>query len=252
MVNCIVCTRLLPSSWFSKGNIPAAVLFSCHFFLWMYIEYSDGMLLDRGKRKARRCVHHHSCAVYVIANRILDRSPFWSTTWATRMPAAWSITAKASASLAMQATCDAAPIPLGFWPLYQLEGLLSTARKPILVGILWPGCRRDARAGVDRSTDHALATKRWRQILLSAWARRPLSTLRWGFQENDRRVASTILTCVLWNIWKCRNAKVFRHDDESNLQLSRRCHEDLVLWSHRCSSSVGKMRLVEWSNFFPV
>jgi len=72
------------------------------------------------------------------------------------------------------------------------------------------------------------------------------------FQENDRRIASTILICVLWNIWKCRNMKVFRNEDESNLLLSRRCHEDLVLWSNRCSSSAGRLKLVEWSNFFPV
>ena len=72
------------------------------------------------------------------------------------------------------------------------------------------------------------------------------------FQENDRRIASTILICVLWNIWKCRNMEVFRNEDESNLLLSRRCHEDLVLWSNRCSSSAGRLKLVEWSNFFPV
>lgn len=35
------------------------------------------------------------------------------------------------------------------------------------------------------------------------------------FQENNSRISSTVLTCVLWNVWKCRNAKVFRQEDET-------------------------------------
>ena len=72
------------------------------------------------------------------------------------------------------------------------------------------------------------------------------------FQENNRRISSTVITCVLWNIWKCRNAKVFRHMDEENIMISRRCSEDLALWANRCSSSVDRLKLVAWSSFFPV
>ena len=72
------------------------------------------------------------------------------------------------------------------------------------------------------------------------------------FQESNRRISSTVITCVLWNIWKCRNAKVFRHMDEENIMISRRCSEDLALWANRCSSSVDRLKLVAWSSFFPV
>jgi hypothetical protein len=41
------------------------------------------------------------------------------------------------------------------------------------------------------------------------------------FQEHNSRICSTVLTCILWNVWKCRNVKVFRHEDETNLMISR-------------------------------
>ena len=70
--------------------------------------------------------------------------------------------------------------------------------------------------------------------------------------ERCPRIRSTVITCILWNVWKCRNAKVFRSEDETNLMISRRCGEDLSLWSHRCPSPTAKSRLLEWSNFFPM
>ncbi|PVH39417.1 hypothetical protein PAHAL_5G496700 [Panicum hallii] len=70
-------------------------------------------------------------------------------------------------------------------------------------------------------------------------------------QEVSSRINSTVLTCILWNIWKCRNMKVFRHEDETNLVISKCCSEDLALCSHRCSSSSDKMKLVVWSSFSP-
>ena len=72
------------------------------------------------------------------------------------------------------------------------------------------------------------------------------------FQENNRRISSTVIICVLWNIWKCRNAKVFRQLDEENLMISRRCIEDLALWANRCSSSADNLKVISWSSFFPV
>ncbi|KAF8687431.1 hypothetical protein HU200_043123 [Digitaria exilis] len=70
------------------------------------------------------------------------------------------------------------------------------------------------------------------------------------FLESNQRIRTTVLTCTLWNLWKCRNAKVFRSEDESNLQVAARCHDDLLLWSNRCSTASDKSKLVEWSNFF--
>ncbi|OEL13058.1 hypothetical protein BAE44_0025929, partial [Dichanthelium oligosanthes] len=41
------------------------------------------------------------------------------------------------------------------------------------------------------------------------------------------------LICILWNLWKCRNSKVFRHQDASNRHVSRHCRDDLLLWPYR-------------------
>ena len=48
-------------------------------------------------------------------------------------------------------------------------------------------------------------------------------------EEPCPRIRSTVITCILWSIWKCRNAKIFRHEDETNLTISRRCRDDLTL-----------------------
>jgi len=69
-------------------------------------------------------------------------------------------------------------------------------------------------------------------------------------QESNARIKSTILTCLLWNIWKCKNTKVFRQKDETNSVIADRCKGDLVLWFNRCSSSSDKMKVMEWINFF--
>ena len=77
------------------------------------------------------------------------------------------------------------------------------------------------------------------------WLENPL-------QENNSRIKSTILTCLLWNIWKCRNAKVFRQEDEPNAVIAKRCREDLILWSNRCSSPSERIKIAEWSSVFPL
>ncbi|KAF8667667.1 hypothetical protein HU200_052874 [Digitaria exilis] len=69
-------------------------------------------------------------------------------------------------------------------------------------------------------------------------------------QEHNQRIRATVLTCILWNIWKCRNDKVFGGEDEANGQIARRCFDDLLLWSHRCNSPMDRDRIVEWSSFF--
>lgn len=50
--------------------------------------------------------------------------------------------------------------------------------------------------------------------------------------ETRQSIRTTILTCVLYNVWKCHNAKVFTSKDESNSQIASGCHDDLLLWSH--------------------
>lgn len=77
----------------------------------------------------------------------------------------------------------------------------------------------------------------------SLWSLDPL-------QERDSRVRGSILICVQWNIWKCRNAKIFRHEDESNLQISDRCRDDLMLWANRCSKEADRNKILGWSRRF--
>ncbi|KAF8647662.1 hypothetical protein HU200_065299 [Digitaria exilis] len=69
-------------------------------------------------------------------------------------------------------------------------------------------------------------------------------------QEASPRVRTAVLTCVLWNIWKCRNAKVFRSQDETNSQIANRCRDDLLLWSNRSKAPSDTEKLVLWSSFF--
>jgi hypothetical protein len=48
---------------------------------------------------------------------------------------------------------------------------------------------------------------------------------------------ATVATAIAWNIWKRRNARTFNDTAEDLLLVSRRCIEDIRLWTHRCNSS---------------
>jgi hypothetical protein len=63
------------------------------------------------------------------------------------------------------------------------------------------------------------------------------------------RMRSTIITGLLWSVWKCRNAKVFDHVDEPNAVTLRRCSSDLLLWTSRTTSPVDSLCLDLWSSF---
>ncbi|OEL37208.1 hypothetical protein BAE44_0001773, partial [Dichanthelium oligosanthes] len=45
--------------------------------------------------------------------------------------------------------------------------------------------------------------------------------LSWPLLEQNSQINSTVMICMLWNIWKCRSARVCKHEDESNLKISR-------------------------------
>ena len=45
------------------------------------------------------------------------------------------------------------------------------------------------------------------------------------------RIRMTVLLCITWNAWKCRNANIFRHEDEANTHISRRGRDDLHFFS---------------------
>lgn len=54
---------------------------------------------------------------------------------------------------------------------------------------------------------------------------------------------SVVIAAVLWNLWKCGNAKAFRQENESNFQVLRRCADDLLLWPHRCRNVGYKQQI---------
>lgn len=53
--------------------------------------------------------------------------------------------------------------------------------------------------------------------------------------DNNSKIQSTVLIALLWNIWKHRNAKIFKNETEDSFAILRRCANDLCLWSHTCS-----------------
>ena len=67
--------------------------------------------------------------------------------------------------------------------------------------------------------------------------------------QNTNKVRSTILTAFLWNIWKRRNALVFRLEEEPCVSTLRRCSADLQLWRHRVQDLRAKLCLYNWSSF---
>uniref|UniRef100_A0A8I6XN89 Reverse transcriptase zinc-binding domain-containing protein n=1 Tax=Hordeum vulgare subsp. vulgare TaxID=112509 RepID=A0A8I6XN89_HORVV len=68
----------------------------------------------------------------------------------------------------------------------------------------------------------------------------------WGGGINNR-VRSTVLIVVLWNIWKRRNAKVFRNDTQLIHLIAREAANDIVLWAHRCADEGAQDLLRDWS-----
>uniref|UniRef100_A0A8R7RD01 Reverse transcriptase zinc-binding domain-containing protein n=1 Tax=Triticum urartu TaxID=4572 RepID=A0A8R7RD01_TRIUA len=75
------------------------------------------------------------------------------------------------------------------------------------------------------------------QGLLQAWE---------GEWHNKTR--STILMSVLWNIWKRRNAKVFRNIHLGLHDAASSSAEDLKLWSHRCNNIQKQIQLRDWGS----
>jgi hypothetical protein len=73
-----------------------------------------------------------------------------------------------------------------------------------------------------------------------------------GPGSTSAKTRSTIITALLWSIWKCRNAKVFDQVDELNAVTLRRCSSDLLLWRNRATSPVDGLCLEPWSSFYPM
>ena len=67
--------------------------------------------------------------------------------------------------------------------------------------------------------------------------------------QNTTKVRSTILTAFLWNIWKRRNALVFRLEEEPCVSTLQHCSADLQLWRLRVQDLRAKLCLDNWSSF---
>ncbi|PNT66279.1 hypothetical protein BRADI_3g09537v3 [Brachypodium distachyon] len=68
----------------------------------------------------------------------------------------------------------------------------------------------------------------------------------WDQQRNDK-VRSTVLIAILWNLWKRRNALVFRGDHEGLHLAIQRSANDLRLWTSRCSATSPRNLLMDWA-----
>ncbi|CAN6236336.1 unnamed protein product [Urochloa humidicola] len=66
----------------------------------------------------------------------------------------------------------------------------------------------------------------------------------------EPRLRSTILTVILWNIWKGRNDMVFDHIELPTPLLFRRMANDLSFWQRGASSSDDQIILGSWQDRF--
>ncbi|KAK1642427.1 hypothetical protein QYE76_060232 [Lolium multiflorum] len=57
---------------------------------------------------------------------------------------------------------------------------------------------------------------------------------------------TTVVTAILWNIWKRRNSLVFNNQDEPLMMVTRRCLADLRLWAHRCTVPTSASMITNW------
>ncbi|TVU05673.1 hypothetical protein EJB05_48845, partial [Eragrostis curvula] len=67
------------------------------------------------------------------------------------------------------------------------------------------------------------------------------------FATTETKICSVVIIVFLWIIWKCRNTKIFRHDDEANNLVAAKCRDDLALWPHRCGRPEGRALMLERS-----
>ncbi|PUZ38363.1 hypothetical protein GQ55_9G190100 [Panicum hallii var. hallii] len=70
--------------------------------------------------------------------------------------------------------------------------------------------------------------------------------------EASPRARSTIITAVLWNIWKARNSVVFNSTFVTAASTRSAIVQDVQLWSLRARSAVDKIYLNSWCNTIDV
>ena len=70
------------------------------------------------------------------------------------------------------------------------------------------------------------------------------------FRDNTQKVRSTIITCILWNIWKARNLKAFDNVETPARGVLRGFINDLSLWLFRAKNPSCKAALRSWCDSF--
>ncbi|KAG2637669.1 hypothetical protein PVAP13_2NG532203 [Panicum virgatum] len=70
------------------------------------------------------------------------------------------------------------------------------------------------------------------------------------FRDNTQKDRSTIITCILWNIWKARNQKAFDNVETPARGVLRGFINDLSLWLFRAKNPSCKAALRSWCDSF--
>jgi len=71
----------------------------------------------------------------------------------------------------------------------------------------------------------------------------------WDISLPGPNIDNGKVSSTLWNIWKRRNALVFRLEEETCFFTLPRCSADLQLWRHRVQDRRAKLCLDAWSSF---
>jgi hypothetical protein len=63
-------------------------------------------------------------------------------------------------------------------------------------------------------------------------------------EDMSPRSVSTVITSLLWNIWKAQNVYVFREEHMSTVQVLRAVIADLQYWANRAKPEVAVVIVV--------
>lgn len=87
----------------------------------------------------------------------------------------------------------------------------------------------------------------WEQ-LTSLQAERPSSLTQLWQGELTNKTRPTVVMALLSNIWKRRNAKVFRNITQDNHFIAQATADDLILWPNRCQNTQKQNLLRDWAS----
>lgn len=103
----------------------------------------------------------------------------------------------------------------------------------------------------EESINHLLFTCRrlaplWAE--LNSLCHSPQGLLQAWEGDLNNKIRTTVLLATLWNIWKRRNAKVFRNEHQQLHQIASSAADDIRLWSYRCKNIQKQISLRDWGS----